>query len=714
MMRKISTFFALIFFVTVSVIAQTPRNVDSRDFAVMLKAEVQTSPPAIKIGWAKNELANQYRIFKKKINDNNWDFGLIATLDSNTFEFIDNNVQIGIAYEYEVWAFSLGSAGGPFNFWAFGYILTGIDVAEYDQQGNVLLLIDSTLQVPLSNEIIRLKQDLRAEGWGIIEKYVPRTEAFDKAAVKKVKQIIMDEYAKDAANLKSIYILGRVAVPYSGNMNPDAHPDHLGAWPADIYYGYTINEMSWSDILVNNPAASREANRNIPGDGKFDNNIITTDNAKIAVGRVDMFGMKQFLVGEYKTETDLIKKYLDKNHKYRAGEMSYTYSGIIDDNFPASGTLEAFASSGWRNFGSLVGAGNVKKADWFTALGTESHLFAYGCGGGSYTSAGGIGNTSDFVTKPVNAVFTLLFGSYFGDWDADNNFLRAPLASDPMALTCAWAGRPHWYLHHMAYGYPIGYSALVSHNNTDLYKPNIVYTSQYPNGVYYTIGMKNTHTALMGDPTLRMNPYKVPSPANVNAIQLLDNDGKAYVKISWSPAETDENLHYNVYRSKSEFGNYKKINQSPVTTEQFIDDLAGEDFYKFDGELYYMVRTVMLETNNSGRYYNISRGEINHLTVSEVNDNEKFAASLCVSPNPASENAEISFTVSGNSNVEVDVVDINGNVVIQLFSGYLSAGWHNTRWDLKNNMKQFVPAGVYLVKVYSGREILVQKVSVIK
>lgn len=714
MMRRISTFVALIFFVTLSVIAQTPRDVDSRDFAVILGAQVQVDPPEIKLKWAKNELANQYRVFKKKITDNGWDFGLIATLDSNTTEFTDNIVQVGTAYEYEVWAYSLGSAGGPFNFWAFGYILTGINVAEYDQQGNVLLLIDSTLEVPLSNEINRLKQDLRAEGCGIIEKYVSRTEAFDKDAVKKVKQIIKDEYAKDAANLKSIYILGRVAVPYSGNMNPDVHPDHLGAWPADIYYGYTVNELSWSDILVNNSSASREANRNIPGDGKFDNNIISPDKANIAVGRVDMFGMNLFLNDEYKTETDLIKKYLDKNHKYRIGDMSYTYSGIIDDNFPASGTVEAFASSGWRNIGVLVGADNVKKADWFTALGTESHLFAYGCGGGSYTSAGGIGNTSDFAAKPVNAVFTMLFGSYFGDWDADNNFLRAPLASDPMALTCAWAGRPHWYLHHMAYGYPIGYSALISHNNIDLYKPNIVYTSQYPNGVYYTIGMKNIHTALMGDPTLRINPSTVPPPQSVSTFLMTGENGKPYVKIKWAAPLLNNLYHYNVYRSNSEFGNYKKISPDNLLAKEFNDSLSDEEFNDYDGQIYYMVRIAMLVINNSGRYYNVSRGEVNNLFVTDVNDFVVHTPGLNVSPNPAYDNADISFTVSGNSNVEVDVVDINGNLVNKLFSGNLSAGTHNSRWDLKNSMKQFVPAGVYLVKVHSGRDILVQKVSVIK
>jgi hypothetical protein len=34
----------------------------------------------------------------------------------------------------------------------------------------------------------------------------------------------------------------------------------------------------------------------------------------------------------------------------------------------------------------------------------------------------------------------MVFGSYFGDWDSQDNFLRAPLASG--ALTSAWADGP--------------------------------------------------------------------------------------------------------------------------------------------------------------------------------------------------------------------------------------------------------------------------------
>jgi hypothetical protein len=55
-----------------------------------------------------------------------------------------------------------------------------------------------------------------------------------------------------------------------------------------------------------------------------------------------------------------------------------------------------------------------------------------------------------------NLFFTMLFGSYFGDWDSQDNFLRAPLAQG-LTLTNAGVeaalgvssnghGRNHWLL----------------------------------------------------------------------------------------------------------------------------------------------------------------------------------------------------------------------------------------------------------------------------
>ena len=116
----------------------------------------------------------------------------------------------------------------------------------------------------------------------------------------------------------------------------------------------------------------------------------------------------------------------------------------LQDSFRDHG--EHFAYSGWENFISLLGAENIRCAAWPNVK-PGMNLWFYGCGPGGPQSMAGFGNTQSLVTTPLEAVFTMLFGSYFADWDTPDNLMRAVLATDGGALTCGWAGRPHWYVH---------------------------------------------------------------------------------------------------------------------------------------------------------------------------------------------------------------------------------------------------------------------------
>ncbi|MFN7142007.1 MAG: fibronectin type III domain-containing protein, partial [Limisphaerales bacterium] len=86
---------------------------------------------------------------------------------------------------------------------------------------------------------------------------------------------------------------------------------------------------------------------------------------------------------------------------------------------------EAFASSGWRNLSAFFGANKVTKVgqnQFFSTLATQGHLWSYACGGGSYDSCYGVGTTADFANTDIKSAFVMLLGSYFGDFDSNNNF----------------------------------------------------------------------------------------------------------------------------------------------------------------------------------------------------------------------------------------------------------------------------------------------------
>ncbi|OGU41078.1 MAG: hypothetical protein A2X61_14305 [Ignavibacteria bacterium GWB2_35_12] len=672
---------------------------DSKDFVVFLTADVTKTPtPSIKLNWRTNSYARTFYVFRKEKESTSWGY-TIATLDSNATSYTDNNVEVGKAYEYQVLARSLMPVtGGNLDYSAIGYIYAGIEVKPKDSYGTVLLLVEESLKYYFSDKIKRLVEDLIAEGWNVVQKDAPRGDSSYPGTPNEVRNIIKQEYTKDNT-INTVFILGRVPVPYSGYTNPDGHENHIAAWPADLYYG-TIDDKSdnfWTDIYANTDTAKtkpgRKENENIPGDGKFDQSEIRVGDVTLRIGRVDFYNMPAFA----KTEQQLLEQYLDKDHDYRTGNIPVVMRGLVDVNFSPSGNLEmSFGSSGWRNFAPFFGSDSIfdknppRSIDWFSTLKTEPYYWAYGCGGGIYTGAGGIGNTSNFAdTNQKNAVFTMLFGSYFGDWDSQNNFLRAGLCSNPSILTCAWAGRPHWYLHHMALGEPIGYSTMLTQNNFLLYIPLLVYTPNYPNGVVITSGLLGVHTALMGDPTLRMYMGTVPSAKNLSVIQ----PAGEHVEISWEKPDEQGEYLYNVYLSTSENGPFAKINEGLLADTSFTDPELHE------GMVYYMVRSFKVQNTMSGSFYNSGRGIMKNIQATAVDEQMKIEHSLAVSPNPATTNINIELSLEKDAIVSLDIYDINGNRVVNICTRNLAGGTHSFAWNMLNNSNQKVCPGVYLVKL---------------
>ena len=581
-MQKITPVFISIFLLSEIASAQT-----SLDYTVRITVQVQESPAQITVSWPLNAGATAYTIGRKSLTATF--FTNIATgLPGSTTSFTDTSVTVGTGYEYAV-----SRTGTPAN--GVSYVYAGIKIPAVDYRGKLLLMVDDYFSDTLSAEIMRLEKDFISDGWQVIRHDVSRTDV-----VPVIKNIIVNDYNADATNVKALCLLGHVPVPYSGNLNPDGHPDHQGAWPADVYYA-ELNG-TWTDASVNNTVASRPQNDNIPGDGKFDQTVIP-GTIELQVGRIDFFNLPTFAL----TETQLMRNYLDRDHDYRKKIIDPLKRCLIDDNFGAfSG--EAFASNGWR-LASILTPDSITALDYFTTLGSNSYQWSYGCGGGSYTSCSGVGNTGNFAADTVQTIFTMVFGSYFGDWDSQNNFLRAPLASG--ALTSAWAGRPHWHFHHMSLGENIGFSARATQNN-------------YASGPYTAnFGGHYVHQALMGDPSLRQ--HIIAPPSNLSGTNISTN----YVALSWSPTP-DVVLGYYVYKLDTATGIYMRISPSIVTDTNFAESNITTAIN------HYMVRAIRLEASATGTYYNMSEGIFDTVNVI-INSAEEIQSlsSIHIYPNPA-------------------------------------------------------------------------------
>lgn len=478
--------------------------------------------------------------------------------DSVTSYTIPHNT-VGNAVEYRIER--IGTTAG------YGYIYTGKESPAVHHRGQCLLIVDSVLSDALPTEIQRWATDVQGDGWNVEIFSTPSS-----SSVTEIKDYINSWYDPTDGDHSTIFILGDIAVPYSGEINPDGHDNHVGAWPCDGFYG-DIDDHLWTDVSVNNTTASDNRNRNIPGDGKYDQSIFPS-TLEIEVGRADLSNLPAFS----EDYVELSRQYLEKNHQFRNGQIDLPRRGLIENNFGSYN--EGFAQSGWKNFTPMFGAENVKRGDYEVDLENDAYLWAYACGGGSYTSMGGVGTTTNlYVERELQTAFVMNFGSYFGDWDKTNNLLRASLGSGHI-LANAWAGRPNWQFHHMALGKHIGYSTLLAQNNLSNYVPGY--------------GAKFTHIALIGDPTLRMHPVK---PAQ----ELKITEDQTQIELSWTPS-TDVVLGYYIYR-KADDSPWTLLNAQYQSEATYVDQC-----FEANTEYSYMVRAVKLESSASGTYYNLSTG----------------------------------------------------------------------------------------------------------
>lgn len=545
------------------------------DRSLKVTVTTNSSPLSFTLRWQKGLNAKSYAVSRKNRMDTLWSV-LTNTLGVNDTFYVDKNVAEGLTYEYNV---NATSDVAPFT--EFTYLYCGNKVPVKHQQGKIILLVDSNYAVPVATEIKRLEYDLIKEGWIVIRKDIGR-----KQSVKSVKQFIVNTFLEDTLNVKGVFILGHIPVPYSGLISPDGHNDHNGAWPADAYYCDT-SFTYWTDKTVNDATATRQANKNIPGDGKFDPNFSNRKFVRLFSGRVDLFDMPVI----DKNDTFLIKQYLNKDHRYRTAEKKFRMRGLIEDNFGFY-IGEAFASNGWRNFSTLLTPDSVITGDYEADMKTGSYLWSYGCGNGDYSTCGNISSTSNLKTAQLQSVFTMTFGSYFGDWDNQNNFLRAPLASNSDMLMNCWSGRPNWYFHHMALGEPIGLDALESCVNKTTYQPP-------------RFGMQMVHQTLLGDPSLKMYVYEPPT----NLI-ITNTNNTTTAKLNWSPSVSQGILGYYVYRTKSLKDSFTLLTKNYITATSYNDHDADL------GKNIYLIRAVKLQSSATGSFYNLSPGVIDSITFS--------------------------------------------------------------------------------------------------
>lgn len=602
-----------------------------------------------------------------------------------------SNIRKGILYEYRYTSqsnmrYEREKKDEFMHFFADShtYLATGMELEPYTDRRTILILVDRTLYPELESEINRLRDDLVSEGWGVRISEVDRMlyEDFSDTRVERILDLyffgIRDFFsANPDLNTESIFLIGKTPKFYSGCYAPDNQENHIGAWPADGFFSFEdkiIGRMGFVE-----KCAKSNFIRNWYGQGEhfFDFNTFP-DKVELMIGSLDLSDLPSF----EETEVELIRRYLDKNHKYRTGQLPFRRRGLIDDNLEQFKERDVPASSGWRNFNSMFGPDSITEGDYFTTLENESYMASYACGKGQpFDSLDGVGSSKDFATRQVNTIFTMLYGDYIGDWDSPNNFLRASLASEPSILTAAWVGHPHWFFHHLSIGYPIGYSTRLTQNNK-IYSPIEHYINDTV-AIDFDPYKNGSHTAMLGDPTLTMYPLEASNIVGLLATKLNDYT----VRLDWQLPDDNKTHEYDVFRSNNQYGPFEKLN---ILTNK---NGSYTDAFHYTGDVWYMVRERVLEYSPTASFWKHLRGSIvktEVMTDVKVEDDTIF-----IYPNPSDEILKVSLPYRGE--VDYSIIDATGKTLInnKLFietnaltidTSELSSGAYNIIFKFQNQV----------------------------
>jgi hypothetical protein len=531
-------------------------------YSVEISATVQVSPPQITLHWEADDPygVTNYTIYRKSRNGTVWNFQ--TSLDGSTTSWTDANVSVGSTYEYEIYKGAAGHVG-------YGYIYSGINASLIENRGKLILIVATNGLDSLSNELVRLQTDIIGDGWQVI-----RHDVSSNDTPASVKSLIVGDYSADVASVQAVFLFGHVPILQSGFLDYDTHGPRPMA--TDSYYADMNGDWSSSPSYL-------------PSD------------VELMVSRVDLANMPgDAAPGVMASEVELLRNYLNKDHKWRSHQINVQRRALMADRF---GDLngEARSATGYRNFEPMVGPGNTFQANvsdaslptdcWISLLATNDYLWTYACGGGQDTSMSAMGDhgeyfdvwSTDLVAQDAKAVFFMLEGSHMGNWDHTDDFLRSVLAIPTMGLACCCiAGHPHAFYHRMGLGEPIGDGIRLTMNNSTLYR---VQSNDFARAIYIE---------LLGDPSLRLDP--IAPPSHLTAVP----NGSS-VALNWSPSP-DPVVGYHVYRAVSPAGPFTRLTSSLVSGTGFTDTSPPA------GSPTYMVRAVALQTNPSGSYYDPSEG----------------------------------------------------------------------------------------------------------
>ena len=188
------------------------------------------------------------------------------------------------------------------------------------------------------------------------------------------------------------------------------------------------------------------------------------------------------------------------------------------------------------------------------------------------------------------------------------------------------------------------------------------------------------------------------------------------VLCKWTTESEIENLGFMLERKtigtdwqeivsyKTDYGLMGQGSTSSATDYEYLDTFV-------EPNTTYEYRLADVDYDSFVTYHSVRTVTVEKTPLSSIL--EEFTV-LPAYPNPFNPSTTITYGINEDSNVNILIYDITGQLITTLLNTEQLQGWHSMLWNGTNQQGEQVPAGIYLSKITSGSDVKTTKLMLLK
>ena len=138
-------------------------------------------------------------------------------------------------------------------------------------------------------------------------------------------------------------------------------------------------------------------------------------------------------------------------------------------------------------------------------------------------------------------------------------------------------------------------------------------------------------------------------------------------------------------------------------------DVNKCSIYRYESGHWVFNRTIL---DNNFLSTEISKFGIYTIMYDELNNTLNYPHEYMLiqnHPNPFNPNTKINFFIPKKNNININIYNIKGDKIKNLFNGDIEIGYHSINWDGKNDNGNELPSGVYFLKLNYDNKFITSK-----